>query len=749
MKRERTGLMLAVLLALFLVLAGTARAMLHPQGGLAHNATNNVSTLDFTVSLDWNWYGPPTGTWNRTTFTTRMDAFAKSLFAMTEGRHRVGRIYVFPSKKGWNRVDIRFVANRSGTSAANVADWRKATGNIEMYLWENATSKDSHIGPVLAHECGHYVYGVYDEYKNRHPGAQPLANLTDQTSPASDDYDDMPSIMNDHENYPLQFSLAASYPNASTRSTAQWRAYGASIWETLTRSPDRDPEPGKSTGRVRYAALGNVSAPTSLNMPTVGYADALRIVPMQNGTVNVLAFDPGLSSVDFLKARSAAQGVVQGLSLNSSVLVAQGVAANIGQTTITGAAARRALSTRVGALSAAPSQNLNALLRSALANASAARQANQTATVHLLASGNPLVDAALTGEFRAARVGLAVPSLAIAGTTDNAEEGYALAELARDSGGKYHRAKNRMELAAKAQRGASELEADSTAVIAQIYTEAPVPGTPTTFEFYVGTEDQEAGGLIEVLFFTDPADFAKATPTLKTPSGTTLTNATVAAGFSVSTDPGSGCVAFEIDPAAFGAVTGTWTATLTASASLANPVGFIAQATSQLQLAVDMVQLSESRNPLLRASLSLDRSVLGATVTADLYGPDGNLAAGDIPLRDDGTGGDLRADDGVYSVALANLKLNGEYDVVVTASNPDGNAVASSRGAVFANPLVTTAYALGSFQRSAEATAELTAVGSSNGHGCVLGGPGLGWDMGIPALLAAVAGWAARRKNRG
>ena len=169
-----------LLLAFFLVLAGPARparAMLHPLGGLTHNATNNVSTLDFTVSLGWNWYGPPTGTWNRTTFTTRMDAFAKSLFAMTEGRHRVGKIYVYPSGKAWSKVDIRFVSNRSGTSAANVADWRKATGNIEMYLWENATSKDSFIGPVLAHECGHYVYGVYDEYRNRHPGAKPHRQL--------------------------------------------------------------------------------------------------------------------------------------------------------------------------------------------------------------------------------------------------------------------------------------------------------------------------------------------------------------------------------------------------------------------------------------------------------------------------------------------------------------------------------------------------------------------------------------------
>ena len=207
-------------------------------------------------------------------------------------------------------------------------------------------------------------------------------------------------------------------------------------------------------------------------------------------------------------------------------------------------------------------------------------------------------------------------------------------------------------------------------------------------------------------------------------------------------------MAFEIDPAAFGAVTGTWTATMTATASLANPVGFMAQATSQLQLNVDMVQLSGDRNPVLRASLSLDRSVLGATVTADLYGPDGNLAAADIPLRDNGTGGDLRADDGVYSVSLGNLKLNGEYDVVVTASNPDGTAVASSRGAVFANPLVTTSYALGSFQRSAEATADLTAVSRGTGHGCVLGGPGLDWDMGIPALLAVVAGWAAWRRDR-
>ncbi len=742
----RTSGLVGVLALLLLLSSGSpARAVLHPLAGLTHNATNNVSTLDFAMSLEWNMYGPPTGTWNRTTFSNMMDSFAKSLFAMTEGRHRVGKIYVYNSKKGWDKVDVHFEHNRTGTSAANVADWRKPTGDVEIYLRENATQRDAYVGPVLAHECGHYVYGVFDEYnKTDGPRAE---ERTDKTSPSKGDYGLTPSIMNDHTVYSYQFSLASDYPNATSRRTAQWRAYGASIWDTITRSPEKDPEPGRSYGRVRYAALGNLSTPTTLTSPTAGYANALRIIPMENGTVNVLAFDPGLSSADFLKARSAAQGVVQGLSLNSSVLVAQGVAVGIGKTTITGAAQRRALSARVGGLTAASTQTVSALLRSALTNASAARAANQTATVHLLASGNPLVDRTLTSEFQTAKVALMVPSLTSAGASDSAEEGFTISQLARDTGGKYNRAKNRVELSAKAQRAASELEADATAVIAQTFTASPVPGSPASMEFYVGTEDQEAGGLIEAIFICDPSDFSKLTPTLVTPSGTTLTNATVVAGFSVTSDPGSGAVAFEISPAAYGAVTGTWTARMTASSSPSEPVGFIAQATSMLQLSVDMVQISGDRNPVLRAQLRSDRAVLGATVRADLYDPDGNLAAEEVELFDDGTHGDLRPNDGVYSLALGNLKMSGEFDVVVTASNPDGDAVASSRGAVFANPVDSTAYSLGSFQRSAEGTASLTAVAGNNSRGCVLGGEGVGWDMGIPALLIAVLGWARWRKR--
>lgn len=163
------------------------------------------------------------------------------------------------------------------------------------------------------------------------------------------------------------------------------------------------------------------------------------------------------------------------------------------------------------------------------------------------------------------------------------------------------------------------------------------------------------------------------------------------------------------------------------------------EAVSQLQLSVDLRQFENTMFPRLEARLTLDRPVLGARVRADLYGPGDVLVAEGLTLRDDGQGGDLTADDGVYAATLDMILRDGEYSALVTAENP-GGAVASSRGVYANNPLDTAQYALGSFQRAEEGTASLVAVRGEAARGCVLGGPGQPWDMGLAALQAGVAG---------
>lgn len=740
---------LALLAVLLLAAACPAWAAIHPLAGLAHNATNNLGSLDLTVSVEWNLDAAPTGTWNRSTYRNMVDSFAKSLFAVTEGRHRVRRVYTFMNKKEWDRADIRFVSNRSGRSEASVAAWRTGPGEITMYLKENATTRDAYIGPVMAHECGHYVYGIFDEYQDN--SSKPAVSLKDKTSPASDDFEDMPSIMNRHADWPLQFSIAANYTDAEAKATAQYRAYQSSIWDTLVRSPSLDKEPGRSNGRVRYAAFGNVTAPAALTKPTAGYANTLRPLFMENATLNVLAFDPDLVASDWNAARRAAQGVVQALSVNSSLLAPVGLAAAIGKTTITGDAARAALSTRVSLLTASGSATLDAVLRAALANATAARALNQTCVVHLLAQGNPDVDAALEAEYQAAKVALNVPALAAGRAVGSPVA--SLAKLARASGGKYNRAKSAAELASKAERSASELEGDNTAVIAQTFADPLDSGQSVTMAFTAGTHDGAGDGspdgILGVVFSVHPDDYATTTPTLTTPSGTVLTTASVAAGLTVVTDAAAGMRVFEIDPTAFaGGVSGTWQARIAAGAGMTDMVGLVAQAHSGLHLAVDVRQIEDERTPVVEAFLRLDRPVLGATVTADVYGPDGSLVAEGLALRDDGEGGDLRAEDGVYSMGLGAMNGDGEYDLVVTATNPEGTAVASSRGAVFSNPPETTAYAMGSFQRTAEATAALTVPSSQRNRGCVLNPSAPGGDWTLALMLAAVVGWAFSRGQK-
>lgn len=93
----------------------------------------------------------------------------------------------------------------------------------------------------------------------------------------------------------------------------------------------------------------------------------------------------------------------------------------------------------------------------------------------------------------------------------------------------------------------------------------------------------------------------------------------------------------------------------------------------------------------------------------------------------------------MYAATLDMIRSDGEYSVQVTADNP-GGAVACSRGVYANNPLDTAQYSLGSFQRMEEGTASLSAVRGDSARGCVLGGPGRPWDMGLAALLAGIAG---------
>ena len=125
-------------------------------------------------------------------------------------------------------------------------------------------------GYTLAHEWGHYVYGLYDEYR----GSCAL-DCRDQ-SPQDTDMPTDKSIMSNtwrarDRNYEW---LNHSTENNISAATAQWRVYGKSGWEVLVQSTNHDPKLRPSwPKRVRYANLVSEQPSSSDNWFSLQLSD--------------------------------------------------------------------------------------------------------------------------------------------------------------------------------------------------------------------------------------------------------------------------------------------------------------------------------------------------------------------------------------------------------------------------------------------------------------------------------------------
>ena len=154
----------------------------HPLTGLA-----DTNTLDYVVNVDWDFDKPPTHIANpsqvldRTYITSVLRQMAQSKFTMTEGRHRVGTVYVYKNAQFGNNVDIRML-NTSDRSAANVSGWGKRNFTSFNHVAMNGQPESIQgLGQVITHELGHYTYGLFDEYREEGKaldGAIPFASDT-------------------------------------------------------------------------------------------------------------------------------------------------------------------------------------------------------------------------------------------------------------------------------------------------------------------------------------------------------------------------------------------------------------------------------------------------------------------------------------------------------------------------------------------------------------------------------------------
>lgn len=746
---------ITAILSIFLLLFSTglpASAALHPLSMLQHNRTTGVSDIDLTISLDWdpakvNQTVTPRGMTIAET-ESAVRSFAASLFGMTNGLHRLRNIYIHTNRKAWATADIRYIGTKSGRSSASVAAWQVPNQQITMYVYETKTETDDYPGPVMAHEMGHYLYGIFDEYREQ-PGkdAYTIAELLQKgwlDDPATDDDGTQPSIMNQHWEYPNWFSHGGGYSgSASKRNTAQYRAYQKSIWETLSSAPSTDPEYARRYNRRQFEAFigkrvgssADLKAPKSGNLS--GYDDALNIVWVDAPVLNLVLLDSAISASRWDEARNGAANLARNLPAGGYLQVQSGNSTGLARALVS-EANRTALANQAGQVQQAAVVSLEAALVAALSQVRAYRstlQYNQVTNLYLITAANPTVSASLIDELKqlnvAARVFFLAPQAGVTAAKSSvrpepkpikssvqAGDQIYLSQLGRETGGSFSTINSSGELATELFTAANESEGLGLAVLNSADVSRLAAGQRLEMRFVVGGYDPLPMIIMEV----SPDEMARLTPSLVDPSGKTITSATT--GVIMEADTENGGWFWMLDPDQYAGAYGAWTAVLTAKEAVSNDLGMLAAGISPLLLQMDVLQRPISGN-LLEVSLRLDRPVLQANVRADIYDESGKkLHAGRV-LIDDGKNGDLRPNDGIYTLALNDL-APGEYTFQVVADDNNGNAVASDRGSLF-NPRKAAApdEATGPFQRIDEETFAVAAVSpaptNSDGGGCAVG----------------------------
>jgi tripartite motif-containing protein 71 len=203
----------------------------------------SAGLIDVSLSL----YKAAPAAADREPYERILEYFADAIYEMTNGAHRIGTVTIYDNGAYAEDVDVVWLARewpRANTTGADKPGWHIYMGDVFPFYSPGYDALDPAnwrcSGYVLAHEWGHYFYGVYDEY------AGDEATLR-ASSPQPDDAPVENSVMNNTwiacEEGDLNW-LNFSIPKNQTRRNAQYRAYNASAWETVARPNSQDPRNG-------------------------------------------------------------------------------------------------------------------------------------------------------------------------------------------------------------------------------------------------------------------------------------------------------------------------------------------------------------------------------------------------------------------------------------------------------------------------------------------------------------------------
>lgn len=254
------------------------------------DGSTTEQVLDLTISLHQAWADLTPEL--RAQYEEVIGHWADGVYEMSNGGHLLGNIRIFSDSRFNNAADVIWEADLWPNSHLNgfTTNPNRRIAMSDAFsgydITGNAQDRQD-AGYTLAHETGHYVYSLRDEY---------VIN--------SGDVAVSPSIMNSQWNAPtanfqwLNFSTSNNIGDVTK--TNQGRTWGISAWELLVQDPSLDPPASLAntgTARIQYPVL-NGRAPSAANtwvapngtnytwmsvqLPATRARDSLRVIWMGN-----------------------------------------------------------------------------------------------------------------------------------------------------------------------------------------------------------------------------------------------------------------------------------------------------------------------------------------------------------------------------------------------------------------------------------------------------------------------------------
>lgn len=579
--------------------------------------------------------------------------FADGVYESTEGAHKLRKVRIFRQSAKQNTADVVWTASGHPHAAINGI----TSSGLHIYMYDlfgnhDLLADEIGAGYTLAHEWGHYAYGLKDEYVIQNGDVRVVPSIMSSQWQAKSG-----------DTRWLNFSIAhQSDPPGdfqNTKKTNQHRRYKASCWEVLAQKPsllDRlRPLLGGEPLRVFYPTLEAV-APVGMALPQFpdipGSARSdLDIIWMKDTLTYEIVIDRSgsMSGTKIENAKTAAKLLIDLASVGSTKIGI--IAFDSTPTTVSPIiaiaddTAKTSLKTAIDGLTASGGTAIGAAAQSALDALLALNTSDDTKVVFLLSDG-------LSGDNALAPIPAYVtnqiPMFTFSYGSD-ADTG-TLGQMATATKGRLFISPIALADVSQAFQTASTLASGQASVAAGGGTASPSPSEMPSI-----TVDSTMTRLTVAV--THQGAPAAASFELEAPGGARH------APVQISASGGATLSFFDVsNPAA-----GTWRISMVAGAG----VSFQFQASAEsdggyaLEAAATAGEAIEYPEPfLLVAYLGKELPIAGANVRAVITFPSGSQHT--VALADDGIAPDEVANDGHYT-ALVEYDQSGVYDVVIRA----------------------------------------------------------------------------------